>query len=156
MKTFLTLLLSLTVTTTAAMANMPPTYLDLGNDSMSERKILSLYSTLPEFDTVKLYRVEFGKASTLCISLGKKYKIPASAWASLPNYGCTLFPALGQQGKTIVVYSFDTPKLARVQKRNYDPRMSNHVLRHEFAHAFFDWPANHPDDCDASCQPEDQ
>jgi hypothetical protein len=54
-------------------------------------------------------------------------------------YGC----AMGDDEKCVIVYSFDTPALARKQHRNYDAKIKSNVFRHEQGHCN-GWPANHP------------
>lgn len=141
MKTLIALLL----TTTCAFAQMPPKDLDLGNETMSERQILATYrGAFPDaYAAMKLIRVPFGKAREACLALDSE------PWASLPTYGCNV------RGN-IVVYSYDTRLLAFTQGRGYSPNMANHVLRHEFAHYFFDWPADHPRACATLCEEETQ
>lgn len=124
MKTLLALLLM----SSPAWAMMPPKDMDLGNERLTERQVLDTYKgAYPDgFAALRFVRVPFGQAERACIKRGTPGAL----------YGCAV-------GNT-VVYSYDTPKLALSQGRNYDGKMANHVLRHEFAHRFFNWPATHP------------
>lgn len=144
MKTLIALLL----TTTCAFAQMPPKDLDLGNEQLTERQIIATYrGAFPDaFAAMKLIRVSFGKAQAACIKLAKQ--LNDEPWSSLPTYGCNI--------DNVVIYSYDTPLLAWSQGRDYSPNMANHVLRHEFAHYFFNWPSDHPRACATICEEESQ
>lgn len=147
MKTFLAVA-AITLLSTSAFANMPPKDLDLGNESMSERKVLQTYYFAfgGMFEELEIRRVPFGQAAAICTELAKKLK--SAPWSSPPTYGCNV--------DNVIVYSYDTRILARKQNRYYQPNMANHVLRHEFAHALFNWPANHPRACETLCDEETQ
>lgn len=121
MKTLLAFLLS----TVPALAEMPPASMDLGSHSMSEAQVIGVYREHfghARFDSVRLVRVPNGSAWLHCFEPAK-----------CPMFGCDLEM---ESGEHVVVYSFDPT--------GADPYMANNVLRHEFAHEFFHWPANHP------------
>lgn len=144
MKTLAILLLS----TSMAFAQMPPKDLDLGDESMSENSVLHTYHIAfrEKYEALDIRRVPFGKAQAACIKLGEQ--LNADAWSTLPTYGCNI--------DNVVIYSYDTRLLAWSQGRAYSKNMANHVLRHEFAHALFNWPASHPRACPTLCGEETQ
>lgn len=116
-------LIALLLMTTAAAAQMPPASMDLGTHAMSEAQLKGVYREHfghKRFDRVTFIRVPFGQAQKACQE-------------GEPLYGCDI---QWQDGTSTIVYSFDPT--------GADPYMANNVLRHEFAHEFFHWGADHP------------
>lgn len=123
-------LIALLTMTTCAFAEMPPKDMDLGNETMSEKEVIAIYrDTFSHFGDLTLLRVPFGQAQELCL------KLSDGPWSAMPTYGCQI--------DDIIIYSIDSRLLAWSQGRHYDPLMANHVLRHEFAHRFFNWSNKH-------------
>jgi hypothetical protein len=115
-----------------ALANMPPVEYDHPYAGTLERHLVPYGAAWAKCNAISLARGEGG--------------MPVSSMriGNRSLYGCAFGGKLDGQKRCVVVYSFDTPALARKQHRNYDTKMKSNVFRHEQGHCN-GWPSWHPD-----------